>query len=74
MQAMHKLGEPTGLVRVRQVDLALAKALLEPARKQYTACYGEDAPSLSLDQRTFLPPPPASSASGDADDASSWCV
>lgn len=35
LQAMHKLGEPTALVKVRQADTMLAKEVLEPARKQY---------------------------------------
>lgn len=34
-QAMHKLGEPTALVKVRQADTMLVKEVLEPARKQY---------------------------------------
>jgi hypothetical protein len=32
---MHKLGEPTALVKARQVDAPLVKEVLEPARKQY---------------------------------------
>jgi hypothetical protein len=32
---MHKLGEPTALVKVRQADTMLAKEVLEAARKQY---------------------------------------
>jgi hypothetical protein len=34
-QAMHKLGEPTALVKARQADTMLVKEVLEPARKQY---------------------------------------
>jgi len=44
MQAMHKLGEPTALVKVRQADTMLAKEILEPARKQYAG--GADAQGL----------------------------
>jgi V-type H+-transporting ATPase subunit E len=71
LQALHKLHEPTALVRVRQCDLMLAKELLEPARKQFTASYGKDAPTLTLDQRDFLPPPP-SGKNDDGDEAVSW--
>ncbi|KAF8072606.1 VHA-E1 [Scenedesmus sp. PABB004] len=71
VQAMRKLGEPTALVRVRQVDLALAKEVLEPARKQFAASYGAEAPSLTLDQRDFLPPPPSGAAADDGNEAAS---
>jgi V-type H+-transporting ATPase subunit E len=71
-QAMHKLREPTALVRVRQCDLMIAKELLEPARKQYTAVYGSEAPTLTIDQRNFLPPPPSKDLADDADEAVSW--
>eukprot|EP00775_Hariotina_reticulata_P010517 gene10517-10677_t len=69
VQAMQKLREPTALVRVRQCDLMIAKELLEPARKQYTAVYGSEAPTLTLDQRAFLPPPPSMDLEDDADEA-----
>ncbi|GAX82621.1 hypothetical protein CEUSTIGMA_g10047.t1 [Chlamydomonas eustigma] len=58
VQGMRKLKEKTCTVRVRQVDLLLAKEVMEPARKQYTALFQEDAPALLLDQTTFLAPPP----------------
>ncbi len=32
---MHKLGEPTALVKVRQADTMLVKEVMESARKQY---------------------------------------
>ena len=64
---MKKLKEKNATVRVRQVDLLLAKEGLEPARKQFTALFQEDAPALSLDQTTFLPPPPTG-----AEDLASW--
>lgn len=66
-KAMRKLSEKAASVRVRQVDLMLAKEVLEPARKQYTALFGEDAPTLSLDSTTFLPPPP-----GAGEEIESW--
>lgn len=58
VQAMRKLKEKTCSVRVRQVDLMLAKEVMEPARKLYTAQFQEDAPVLVLDQVNFLAPPP----------------
>jgi|APGre2960657404_1045060.scaffolds.fasta_scaffold50187_2 V-type H+-transporting ATPase subunit E len=62
---MKKLNEKTATVRCRQVDLALAKEIMEPARKQYAAAFGTEAPALSLDQATFLPPPPAPGGAAD---------
>ncbi|PNH03090.1 V-type proton ATPase subunit E1 [Tetrabaena socialis] len=58
VQAMRKLNEKTVSVRCRQVDLMLVKEVLEPARKSYTALFGAEAPALTLDQATFLAPPP----------------
>jgi hypothetical protein len=49
----------------------VAKDVLESARKQYAASYGKDAPTLTLDQRDFLPPPP-SGKGDDGDEAVSW--
>ncbi len=64
---MRKLKEKVCTVRVRQVDLVLAKEILEPARKQFTALFQEEAPTLTLDQTTFLSPPPTGN-----DDIASW--
>lgn len=71
-QALHKLGEPTALVRVRQADVAVAKDVMEPARKQYAATYGGEAPTLTLDSKSFLPPAPK--GGDDGDESSSWCA
>lgn len=67
---MKKLGEPKATVRCRQVDLALVKEVLEPARKAYAALVSGEAPALTLDSATFLPPPPTSMNEGDA--SASW--
>jgi hypothetical protein len=67
MQGIRKLKEKTCTVRVRQVDLLLAKEVIEAARKQYTALFQEDAPVLVLDQTTFLAPPPTGN-----EDVASW--
>lgn len=67
LQGMKKLKEKTCSVKVRQVDLLLAKEVLEPARKQFTTLYKEDAPALIIDQNNFLPPPPTGN-----EDLASW--
>ena len=59
VQAMIKLREKTATVKVRQVDLSLAKEILEPARKQFAQVQNEEAPVLTLDSSSFLPPPPS---------------
>lgn len=58
VQALRKLEEKTAVVKCRQIDLMAVREILEPARKQYTAMYSEEAPSVTLDQKDFLPPPP----------------
>jgi hypothetical protein len=40
----------------------------------HTATYGKEAPTLTLDQRDFLPPPPKDNGADDGDEASCWCV
>lgn len=61
-QAMKKLDEKSATVKCRQVDLILVKEVLEPARKNFTALFQQDAPVLTLDQSSFLPPPPQGNA------------
>jgi V-type H+-transporting ATPase subunit E len=47
------------------------REILDQARKQYTAMYGEEAPAVTLDQKNFLPPPPVDLSNSEID---SWCV
>lgn len=68
VQAMKKLEEQKATLRVRQVDVMLAKEILEPARKQFTALFGSEAPALSVDSNSFLAPPPSG-----AEDVDSCC-
>jgi V-type H+-transporting ATPase subunit E len=71
VQAMRKLSEKAATVKCRQVDLILVKEIIEPARKAFTALFQQEAPTLTLDQNTFLPPPPAANAA--ADETTSCC-
>ncbi len=71
MQAMHKLDEKAALVRCRQADASMVKEVMEPARKQYTAVYGAEAPTLTLDQESYLPPAPTRD---DAPEGTTWWV
>jgi V-type H+-transporting ATPase subunit E len=65
---MKKLDEKAATVKCRQVDLVLVKEILETARKNFTALFQEEAPVLTLDQSSFLPPPPQA----NVDDSLSW--
>lgn len=46
------------------------KELCEPARKAYSSTFGEDAPTLTVDAKDFLPPPPKT---GDENEGVTWC-
>lgn len=59
VQGMRKLKEKTLTVKVRQVDVLVAKEVLDSARKLYTIQFKEEAPLLVLEQNTFLAPPPS---------------
>jgi V-type H+-transporting ATPase subunit E len=65
---MKKLGERTAVVRCRQVDLMAVKECLDVARRNYTAQFQQEAPTLTLDQKDFLPPPPVNMG----DEGSYW--
>ena len=60
VEGMHKLGEPSMLVRCRAVDISLVESLLSQIDGAYRAAYGSAAPSVRLDAANPLPPPPAS--------------
>jgi V-type H+-transporting ATPase subunit E len=64
-QGMHKLGEKAAIVRCRQVDLMAVKEVVDAARKNYTALFGEEAPTLTVDSSDFLPPPPTEGADSE---------
>lgn len=57
------------MVRCRKVDLDVVKSTLEPAKAKYQKEFGKPAPTLTVDEKTFLPPPPSGN-----DELESWCV
>jgi len=68
VEGMHKLGEPSMLVRCREVDASLIESLLPQVDGAYRAAYGSAAPAVRLDAANPLPPPPTSAeeaASGE---------
>jgi V-type H+-transporting ATPase subunit E len=58
LEGMHKLDEPSMLVRCREIDAALVESLLSQVGDAYLAAYGKPAPSVRLDASNPLPPPP----------------
>ncbi len=61
VESMHKLGEPTMLVRCREIDASLVQSLLPQVDAAYRAAYGKEAPMVRLDTVNRLPPPPRNS-------------
>lgn len=64
---MHKLQEPTVILRCRKEDLLIVEKQMEPARKQYADLYHCEAPSITLDKISFLAPGPKLGS-----DSASW--
>ncbi len=69
IQAANKLDEPSCVVRCRKVDVDIVKSVLEPARAKFQKEFGKPAPSLSVDETKFLPPPPT-----EDEELESWYV
>ena len=60
VEGMHKLGEPSMLVRCREIDASLVESLLPQVNGAYLSTCGQVAPSVRLDKANPLPPPPRS--------------
>lgn len=58
VEGMHKLGEPSMLIRCREMDVSLVESLLPQVGGAYQAAHGREAPSVRLDTANLLPPPP----------------
>ncbi len=58
VEGMHKLGEPSMLIRCREMDVSLVESLLPQVEAAYRAAHGGEAPSVRLDTANPLPPPP----------------
>ena len=72
LQAMFKLAENDVLVKTRKVDQGIVKECLEEAKKKYKDLFGQDAPTIKLNEKEFLPAPPSSAANVDEED--NWSV
>ena len=47
----------------------MVKGALEPAKAKFQKQFGKPAPTLTVDEKTFLSPPPTGN-----DEVESWCV
>lgn len=60
VQSLKRLKEPSVLLRCREVDVSLVDSVLEEAKREYAEKVKVNAPSVTLDKRVYLPPPPTS--------------
>lgn len=58
VQSLHRLQQPSTVVKAREVDLPIVKKIVEPARKAFAAKFKTEAPEVRVDEDSFLPPPP----------------
>lgn len=65
VQALNKLGEREALVRWRQVDVPLVQQVLPTVGDAYRKKYGSEAPKVSIDTVSYLPPPPQQGQHGN---------
>jgi len=59
VQSLLRLKEPSVLLRCRKVDSALVQSVLEEAKMEYAKKANVRNPNVIVDDRVFLPPPPA---------------
>uniref|UniRef100_A0A061S5Y1 V-type H+-transporting ATPase subunit E n=1 Tax=Tetraselmis sp. GSL018 TaxID=582737 RepID=A0A061S5Y1_9CHLO len=58
VQAMHKLREPTVVLKCRKEDVSACEKQMEPARKLFAEKHKMEAPTITLDRKNFLLPGP----------------
>lgn len=68
VQALGKLAENDVLIKTRKVDQGIVKEVLEEAKKKYKDIFGQDSPTIKLNEKEFLPPPPSSAENVDEED------
>lgn len=68
LQALGKLAENDVLIKTRKVDQGIVKEVLEEAKKKYKDIFGQDSPTIKLNEKEFLPPPPSSAENVDEED------
>ncbi|KAK9863348.1 hypothetical protein WJX84_008978, partial [Apatococcus fuscideae] len=66
--ALGKLAENDVLIRTRKVDQSIVKEVLEEVKQKYKDIFGQDSPTIKLNEKEFLPPPPSSAENVDEED------
>lgn len=61
---MHKLQEPTVVVRCRKEDLSIVEGQVDSARKTFKSTFNIEAPTITVDKKTFLAPGPVPGVDG----------
>ncbi|CAL9756122.1 unnamed protein product, partial [Musa acuminata subsp. burmannicoides] len=59
VQSLLRLKEPAVLLRCRKDDHHLVESVLNPAKEEYATKANARAPDIVIDNKIFLPPPPA---------------
>ncbi|XP_044483927.1 V-type proton ATPase subunit E2-like [Mangifera indica] len=60
IQSMISLREPAIMLRCREIDLKVVEALMEEVKKEYTDKAKVAVPTITIDTKVHLPPPPSS--------------
>lgn len=63
-QALYRLKEPAVLLRCRKMDLELVQSVLDEACAIYAEKTGNPEPTIDVDTKKFLPPPPGHNKGG----------
>ncbi|XP_047333096.1 V-type proton ATPase subunit E1-like [Impatiens glandulifera] len=60
VQSLLRLKEPSLLLRCREIDVSPIDSVLSEAKKEYADKLKVAAPTITVDKRVYLPPPPKS--------------
>lgn len=59
VQSLLRLKEPSVLLRCREMDSQLVNSIMDSAKQEYAEKAKVHAPKIIIDDRVYLPPPPA---------------
>ena len=68
VQGLGKLAENDVLIKTRKVDQGVVREVLEEVKQKYKDIFGQDSPTIKLNEKEFLPPPPSSEEKVDEED------
>ncbi|XP_072993443.1 V-type proton ATPase subunit E-like [Typha latifolia] len=58
VQSLLRLKEPSVLLRCREIDCHLIQSILDEAKQEYAEKAKVHLPTVTIDQKVYLPPPP----------------